>query len=119
MSLGFFPYTECQFSKTKVQSSKKNDRYPLFELWTLLFGLCSLKVGVHRELKLPHKNLLERLNIRLLVKNQHRLLVFERIDGSKRDGTIAIFQQNRVADDPGGALIPIRKGLNIGDQNQD
>jgi hypothetical protein len=39
--------------------------------------LYNLKVGIHRELKLPHKNLLERLNVRLLVKNQHRFLVFE------------------------------------------
>ena len=59
---------------------------------TIYHYYCSLKVGIHRKLKLPHKNLLERLNVRLLVKNQHRLLVFERIDGSKGDGTITIFQ---------------------------
>jgi hypothetical protein len=93
----------------KDQSKKFKEEIwiTLFELWTLLFALCSLKIRVHRKFKLIHKNLFERLDIRLLIKDEHRLLVFERIDSPERNRTIVIIQKNRVADDTSRALIPI------------
>ena len=72
------------------------------------------KIGFNRKPELLYKYVLENADVVLLVKEQHRLFVFDGIYRSKGDWTVLIGDQNGVANYPGRSFVAIIECLDVG-----
>ena len=77
-------------------------------MWRIL-----LEVLFDGKLVLLDKNLLERIQVILFIKYQHRFLIVDGTHRAKTQGTVPISNQNGIACDASCALIAIGECLNI------
>ncbi|WP_240768475.1 hypothetical protein [Olivibacter sp. XZL3] len=84
---------------------------------TRSFSITASKIGFNREPELLYKYFLENTDVVLLVKDQHRLFVFNGIYRPKGDRTVLIGDQNGIADDPCSPFVAIIECLDVGQQH--
>ena len=76
------------------------------------------EIRLNSKPKLLDKNLLERRNVVLLVEQQHGFFVVDAVDCPKRDGAVAIGDEQGIACDASHPFVAIVERLDIRKQNQ-
>src|SRR5690606_29611052 len=79
--------------------------------------LVASKIGFNRKPELLNKYFLENADVVLLVKDQHRLFVFNGIYRPKGNRTVLIGDQNGIADYPCSPFVAIIECLDVRQQH--